>query len=52
MRLADLLKDDEQKEARKHLRLAQKIVNSDKRLVIRKRQIQELEKKFKKLKFF
>lgn len=48
MRLAELLKDDEPEEAKKHLQQAEKIANSDKKLIIRRRQIKELAKNFKK----
>lgn len=42
MRLADLLRKDEPKKARNHLEKAREIIESDKKLVIRRRQIQEL----------
>jgi len=44
--LADLLRKDEPAEAKKHLKEAKRIVNSDERLVIRKRQVRELEDSF------
>lgn len=47
MRLVDLLRNDEPNEARKHLKEAIKIANSDPKLVIRRRQIKELSKTFK-----
>lgn len=47
MRLADLLKEDEPDEARKHLLFAQEIARSDKKLVIRRRQIRDLAKTFR-----
>ncbi len=46
MRLADLLRKDEPKEAKKYLKEAGKIIESDKRLVIRKRQLKDLERSF------
>jgi tetratricopeptide (TPR) repeat protein len=46
MRLADLLRTDEPEEAIKHLKLAKEVIKSDKRLVIRKRQVEKLEKSF------
>jgi tetratricopeptide (TPR) repeat protein len=46
LRLVELLKNDEPEEARKYLRQAEKIVNSDKKLIIRRRQTKELAKKF------
>jgi tetratricopeptide (TPR) repeat protein len=46
LRLADLLKDDEPKEARKHLELAREIADNDPKLVIRRRQIEELARSF------
>lgn len=46
MKLADLLRDDETDEARKHLETAKKIADSDPKLVIRRRQIEELSKSF------
>jgi len=45
-RLAELLKDDDPKEAVRYLEKAEKIAKSDKRLIIRRRQIKELRKKF------
>jgi tetratricopeptide (TPR) repeat protein len=42
MRLADLLRDDNPGKAREYLRKAQEIAESDKKLVIRRRQIKEL----------
>ncbi len=47
-RLAELIKDDEPEEAKKHLQQAEKIANSDEKLIIRRRQIKELAKNFKK----
>lgn len=47
MRLADLLRNDEPGEAREYLEEARKIIRSDKRLVIRRRQYKDLEKFFK-----
>lgn len=46
MKLADLLRDDEREEARKHLDQAKKIANSDPKLIIRRRQIEEIGKLF------
>jgi tetratricopeptide (TPR) repeat protein len=46
-RLADLLREDEPEVARKYLLKTEEIVNSDDRLIIRKRQLAELKKKFK-----
>ena len=46
MRLADVLRDDEREEAKKYLKEAKKIVESDERLVIRKRQFKDLENSF------
>lgn len=46
MRLAELLKDTELELATKHLHEARRIVRSDEKLVIRKRQLQDLEKLF------
>lgn len=46
MKLADLLKLDEPEKAREHLDKARKIANSDQKLIIRRRQIEELAKKF------
>lgn len=46
MRLAGLLKDDEPGKAKEYLQKAQSISNSDEKLIIRKRQINELIKKF------
>lgn len=48
MRLADLLRKDERKTARKHLEEARKIANSDQKLIIRRRQIEEIAQKFHK----
>lgn len=42
MKLADLLRDDEPDEARKNLNIAREIANSDPKLIIRRRQIEEL----------
>ena len=47
MRLADLLRKNEPKEAKKHLEEARKIIEADERLIIRRRQIKELSKLFK-----
>jgi len=46
MRLAELLREDNPFEAKKHLKLAQEIAAADKKLVIRRRQIEELAKTF------
>jgi tetratricopeptide (TPR) repeat protein len=46
MRLAELLKEDAPKEAKKHLVEARKIAQSDDKLVIRRRQIEEISKSF------
>lgn len=48
MKLADLLQKDNPQEAKKHLKVAQEIATSDKKLIIRKRQVKELAKKFNK----
>lgn len=45
MRLAELLGKTEPREAKKHLEMAKEIVGSDEKLVIRRRQIKELEEK-------
>ncbi len=47
MRLAEVLKDDEPKQARRYLREAKRIIDNDKRLIIRKRQWQKLADEFK-----
>lgn len=47
LKLANLLKDNEPDESEKYLKSAKKIIDSDQRLVIRKRQLKELEKKLK-----
>jgi len=47
MRLAKLLKDDEPIKAKQHLVAAQKIIAADPKLIIRKRQLVFLTKKFK-----
>lgn len=47
MRLAEILKEDELEEAKKYLQLAKKIIDSDVRLIIRKRQWGELAQAFK-----
>lgn len=47
MRLADLLRDDESEVARKHLEKAKRIAKTDPKLVIRRRQVEELAKSFK-----
>ena len=46
MKLADLLKDNEPAEAKKHLVEAKKIADSDTKLIIRRRQIEEIGKSF------
>jgi tetratricopeptide (TPR) repeat protein len=46
MRLADLLRTDEPKKAREHLAKFKEIIDTDKRLIIRKRQLAELSKQF------
>lgn len=46
MRLADLLREDEPEEAKKHLKMAKQIAKTDEKLVIRRRQIKELSKTF------
>lgn len=46
MRLADLLRDDEPAEAKKHLVKVEKIISADPKLVIRKRQLESLKKQF------
>jgi tetratricopeptide (TPR) repeat protein len=46
MRLADILREDEPKEAKKHLEMARTIVETDEKLVIRRRQIKELSEAF------
>jgi len=46
MQLADLLRKDEPEEAKKHLIEAEKIIKTDKKLIIRKRQFKELKKTF------
>lgn len=46
MKLADLLRDDQPEEARKHFAIAKEIADSDPKLVIRRRQIAELESSF------
>lgn len=46
MRMADLFRDDFPQEAKEHLKTAQKIANADSKLVIRKRQIEDLAKTF------
>jgi len=47
LRLAELLRKDNPSEAKKYLELAKNIIKPDTKLVIRKRQILELSKKFK-----
>ncbi len=47
MRLAEVLWKDEPGEAKRYLKLAEKIIKSDKRLIIRKRQWQKLASSFK-----
>jgi tetratricopeptide (TPR) repeat protein len=46
MRLANLLKSDEPEKAKEYLRKAQQVAESDKKLIIRKRQIKELARFF------
>lgn len=46
MRLAELLKKSEPEQAKKYLKEAEKIINFDKKLVIRKRQYEELVNEF------
>jgi len=46
MRLADILREDEPEEAKKHLEMARTIVETDEKLVIRRRQIKELSEAF------
>lgn len=46
MRLAEVLKDDEPKKAKEYLIQAKKIIDSDEKLIIRKRQWEKLAKKF------
>lgn len=46
MRLAEVLKDDELKEAKEYLRQAKKIIDFDKKLIIRRRQWKKLAEKF------
>lgn len=46
MRLAELLRQNEPEQAKKYLEEARKIIKSDKKLIIRKRQIEELEATF------
>lgn len=46
MRLAEVLKDDEPKEAKEYLDQAKKIIDYDKKLIIRKRQWKKLAEKF------
>lgn len=47
MRLSDVLRDDEPSESRGYLEEARKIVESDERLVIRRRQLKDLENTFR-----
>lgn len=47
MRLAEVLKEDEPEKAKKYLELAKKIIDSDERLIIRKRQWEKLSRTFK-----
>lgn len=47
MRLADVLRNEHTEEAKKYLEEARKIVESDERLVIRRRQFKDLENTFK-----
>lgn len=46
MKLADLLRVDEPEQAREHLDTARQIADSDPKLIIRRRQIEELSKSF------
>ena len=46
MRLAELLKEDESEEAKKHYQQARKIAESDPKLIIRRRQLARLGKLF------
>ena len=46
MKLADLLRNDEPEDARKHLDIARQIASSDPKLIIRRRQIEDISKKF------
>lgn len=46
MRMAECLRNDEPDIAREHLELCRQIINSDPRLVIRKRQLEELQRLF------
>lgn len=46
MRLADLLRDDEPEKAKEYLLRARRIAESDEKLIIRRRQIKELEVRF------
>jgi tetratricopeptide (TPR) repeat protein len=45
-RIAEALREDEPEEAKKHLETAKRIVESDARLIIRRRQVEALEKLF------
>ena len=47
MRLAELLIIDDRKKAQEYLKLAQKIIQSDNKLIIRRRQFQKLAQEFK-----
>jgi len=47
LRLAELLKDSQPSEAKGYLEKAREIIKTDPKLVIRKRQLEELEKEFK-----
>lgn len=47
MRLAEVLREDEPEKAKKYLELAKKIIDSDERLIIRKRQWEKLAQVFK-----
>jgi len=47
IRLAELLRNDEPREAREHLEKAREIAKADPKLVIRRRQVEELAKSFK-----
>ena len=47
MRMADLLQDDEPEKTQQHLAAAEKIIDADPKLIIRKRQLAELKKLLK-----
>jgi tetratricopeptide (TPR) repeat protein len=46
MRMAEMLKTDKPAKAREYIRLAENIINKDKRMVIRKRQLKEIKRTF------